>query len=123
MITTFLGIFVASKISSSKQYVQTQPDLTLTTRKQLDRQSDKHCLILRLPTSLEFKMCEFTSTGYLCRECSYLVKMPYNEEKCDHVLQKKPGVCQYITRHDTVYVHEDECPKCREKKKGKNVVK
>lgn len=67
-------------------------------------------------------MCTIHSTGYLCRKCSYLVSMPMEEIKCAHFLEKRPGICVTTTRHDTIYVHEEECLQCKEAKtkaKGK----
>ncbi|CVK94681.1 hypothetical protein LB506_003068 [Fusarium annulatum] len=59
---------------------------------------------------------------YLCRKCSYLVSMPVEEIKCARFLEKRPGICFTTTRHDTIYVHEEECLQCKEAKtkaKGK----
>ncbi|EXM04710.1 hypothetical protein IWW34DRAFT_786564 [Fusarium oxysporum f. sp. albedinis] len=59
---------------------------------------------------------------YLCRKCSYLVSMPVEETKCAHFLEKRPGICVTTTKHDTIYVHEEECLQCKEakrKEKGK----
>ncbi|KAJ4217625.1 hypothetical protein NW759_008933 [Fusarium solani] len=62
-------------------------------------------------------MCTFYSTGYMCRACGSCVRRETSEEACAYSKSKNESLREK-TDHKRVKVPEDQCEKCRGKKKN-----